>query len=275
MSQSTIQITRLVDGEKRRTTSIAEALEADDLARETWLFACPHDDDIIIGGGLWLAAAIEAGVGAHLVIATDGRMGYCTAAQRATIVQTREAETYAAYQHVGLPREQIHFLGFPDCNLAVFQGRRPLRPGDAYAPRIADHTGLTNSFTHILRKIRPDRVVVTAPTDLHPDHQIVHSELMICLFHASGAIWPELGEPAPLPVVYEQAVYCDFAEPPDMQLKADQAMFDRKLAAIAEFRSQQQIGQLVDRMREAGPIEYLREADFHLYDPSAYHGLFD
>ena len=137
------------------------------------------------------------------------------------------------------------------------------------------YVGLQNAMTFHLRTIQPSRVFVPTPTDLHPDHRITHSELMISLFHASGAIWPELGSPLkPIPTVYEWPVYCDFQEPPNLQIHANQQIFGRKLDSIAAFRSQAQITQLIDNVRANGPYEYLREVNFRFYNPNAYKPLF-
>ena len=245
----------------------------EDVSKETWLFACPHDDDIAIGGGLWLKAACEAGVEVHLLAATDGRMGYCSEDEKATIVQTREAELIASCEKLGLTdASRIHLLGFPDCSLSRYLGRRPAEDGE---PAIAGFTGLQNSFVDSLRAIRPDRLFMPSPMDYHPDHQQVYNEMQISIFHANGAIWPELGEPTEVPAVYDLAIYCDFPSPPNLQLKCDAEDFQAKLDAIACYQSQKQIDLLVQKVKEAGPIEYLREVNFKFYSASAYHGLFE
>ena len=79
---------------------------------------------------------------------------------------------------------------------------------------------MQNAITYALRQIRPNRVFLPTSADLHPDHQIVHEEVLISLFHAQGNIWPELGEPiAEVPKVYEFACYCDFPEPPQIRIE--------------------------------------------------------
>ena len=131
------------------------------------------------------------------------------------------------------------------------------------------------ALTRLLRQVRPTRVFLPTSADMHPDHRIVHEELMISLFHAQGRIWPELGEPtADVPRVYELAVYCDFPEPPQIRLKTPESMFENKLRAISTYGSQEQIGTVVDIQRASGPVEYLRELNFHFYDPQQYHELF-
>ena len=246
---------------------------SEDVAGETWLFACPHDDDIAIGGGLWLKAACEAGVDVHLLAATDGRMGYCSLQEKTTIAQVRQQELIASCAKLGLTdTSKIHMLGFPDCNLSRYLGRRPAEAGE---PEFAGYTGLQNAFTHKLRAIRPHRLFMPSPMDYHPDHQQVYNEMQISIFHANGAIWPELGEPADVPAVYDLAIYCDFPEPPNLQLKCDPAQFQAKLDAIACYQSQRQIDLLVQKVKDAGPVEYLREVNFKFYSANAYLHLFE
>ncbi|MGB1126636.1 MAG: PIG-L deacetylase family protein [Phycisphaeraceae bacterium] len=244
-----------------------------DVSKETWLFACPHDDDIAIGSGLWMKAACEAGVEVHLLAATDGRMGYCSPEEKQTIAQTRAAELVESCKALSLTDEsRIHLLGFPDCNLGQYLGRRPATEGD---PQVAGFTGLQNAFVHKLREIRPTRLFMPSPMDYHPDHQVVYNEMQICIFHANGDIWPELGPPTQVPEVYEMAIYCDFPEPPNLQLKCSDEQFAAKLDAIAAYKSQKQIELLVQKVRDAGPFEYLREVNFKFYSASAYHHLFE
>ncbi|MEM1354382.1 MAG: PIG-L family deacetylase [Planctomycetota bacterium] len=256
-----------------RYDTLAGITGNENMSQETWLFAAPHDDDVAIGGGLWLKAACEAGVDVHLLAATDGRMGYCSLEQRDTITAIREAELYNSCARLGLTdRDKVHLLGFPDCNLGQYLGRRPAEEGD---PQVAGYTGLQNAFVQKLRAIRPTRLFMPSPMDYHPDHQVVYNEMQISLFHAAGEIWPELGEPAEVPEVYDMAIYCDFPSPPTLQLRCDADQLKAKLDAIAAYRSQKQIELLVKQVSEAGPYEYLREVNFKFYSASAYQGLFE
>src|SRR5215204_3047861 len=82
MSQQ-FQFTRLQDGKKQRLATLADAIGMTKTgARETWLFVSPHDDDLVIGAGLWMQAAVQADVDVQVLVVTDGRMGYCTLEQR-------------------------------------------------------------------------------------------------------------------------------------------------------------------------------------------------
>lgn len=274
MPTGSFKFTRLEGTQKQRTTELAQVMRCPDLTQETWLFVSPHDDDMCMGAGLWLQAALQAGVEVYLLVVTDGRMGYCHLEDVHTIIETRRVETYTSCATLGLDQNFIRYIDYPDGGLAMLQGRqaRHERPD---IEDIRGYVGLQNAMTYHLRTIQPHRLILPTPTDLHPDHRITHSEMMISLFHASGEIWPELGPPTELiPKVYEMAVYCEFAGPPNLELRADQKAFDRKLDSIAAFQSQAQIAQLVDNVRKNGPYEYLREANFRLYTPNSYLPLF-
>lgn len=274
MSETFFQITRLDAARKTAYRNFAAAMEADNVARETWLFVSPHDDDLCLSCGLLLQQAVAEGINVQVLIVTDGRMGYCTLEQRDTIADIRRKETYESFALLGIPRQNIDYVGYPDGGLTSLCGRRKAQPGDE-VKAIEGYVGLQNAFTFHLRRTRAARVFVPTNADLHPDHQVTHNELMICLFHAAGTIWPELGEPlADVPKVYELAVYCDFPAPPQLQIEAGAEPFEVKLASIAAYRSQTQIARLVESIRHAGPTEYVRELNFRFYSPNNYKPMF-
>jgi len=240
---------------------------------ERWLFLSAHDDDIVAGAGVTFQAAIAEGVEVHALVTTDGRMGYCRLPQRPIIADVRRQEAQESFKLLNLPPERLHFLGFPDCNLNPYRGRRLTTKGDP--TEIEGASGLQNAYPYMLRKIRPTRVFVPTITDLHPDHRIVNEEMLISLFHAQGKIWPELGDPIEqIPAVYEYATYCDFPEPPQIRIVGPQSMLETKLQAILAYASQEQIEVLIDVQREVGPVEYVREVAFNFYSPQQYHSLF-
>ncbi len=257
----------------RHSTAIADIFHDWSGEHENWLFISPHDDDVVIGAGITLQAALAEGVTTHVVITTDGRMGYCRLPQRRTIARIRGDESREAYRILGLALEHLDFLGFPDCNLNPYRGRHFATIGDP--TEMEGASGLQNAFPYIFRRIRPTRVFLPTPTDLHPDHRIVYEEALISLFHAQGNIWPELGLPiTKIPGVYEYATYCDFATPPQIRLAASAEHLERKLNAIRAFSSQEQIAALVEVQRRVGPVEYIREIEFNFYSPEKYAEIF-
>ena len=225
----------------------------------------------MIGAGLVFQVGIAQGAQVHAAVVTDGRMGFCRFEQRQTIAAIRAEEAKKSFAILGLPPEHLHFLGFPDGHLAICRGAY-FPNGDSQGE---EPLGMQIAFVQLLRQIRPTRVFLPTSSDLHPDHRIVHEELMISLFHAQGEIWPQLGEPiVEVPRVYELAVYCDFPEPPQIRVETPPSMLETKLQAILAYGSQEQIGAVLEIQRAVGPVEYLRELQFRLYAPQQYDKLF-
>lgn len=269
-----VEFVRLVGTERRvgpTLQSVSRHWQGD---KERFMFVSPHDDDAILGAGLFMQLALKEKIPVYILIVTDGSMGYCSLEEMTTISYIRHKETMDCYQSLGIPRENIIWAGFPDCQLSEYRGRRRAKNDDKCA--IANFSGLQNAFTYYLRQIRPTQCFLPTSNDLHPDHRIVYDELLISLFHAGGQIWPEIGEPLDrVPFVHEFGVYCDFPLPPQLQMQATEAHLEQKLKAIAKFRSQKQIDSLIDIVRKGGPEEYMRAVEFRLYQPQRYRNIFE
>lgn len=273
MAQNVYQ--RRVDDKVLTSSNPADVWEDWKGDKESWLFLAPHDDDIILGGGLTFLASLSEGIPTYAAITTNGESGYCYPEHKGKVAQIREAEARASFAAMGLPEDHLFFLGYHDSGLDQFTGH--FWTDDEQAPTtIAGATGLENSYTWLLRKVRPTRVFFPSCTDIHPDHKIVGEELMISIFHASGTIWPELGEPIEsVPILYEYATYCDFLTPPNMRITVTPDLLEKKLAGIAAYKSQDQIGELVELQRQAGCRECVRQIYFKLITPGKYNYLFD
>jgi len=118
------QIVRLVDDERRVASSLHGVSKHWQGQKEHFLFISPHDDDIAIGAGLLVLLAKQEHVPVHILIVTDGSMGYCSEDEKKTIAKIRHEETFNCYQKLGVPRENIVWLDFPDCQLNSYRGRR-------------------------------------------------------------------------------------------------------------------------------------------------------
>ncbi|MHC4157620.1 MAG: PIG-L deacetylase family protein [Planctomycetota bacterium] len=268
------EFVRLVGDERRAGATLQSVSRHWQGNKECFLFISPHDDDAAIGAGLLIQLAKRENVPVHIVIVTDGSMGYCTLDEKEEISGIRRKEAFECYQSLDVPKENIVWLGFPACYVDAYRGRHPASADDKVI--IKGFTGLQNAFTYHLRKIRPTQCFLPTSKDLHPTHRIIHEEFLISLFHASGAIWPELGEPLEkTPYAHEIAVYCDFPEPPQLKAHAPVSFLERKLKAIAAFRSQKQISSIIDIVKHAGPEEYIKALEFKLYNPGRYKDLFE
>jgi LmbE family N-acetylglucosaminyl deacetylase len=242
--------------------------------KEAWLFIAPHDDDIVCGAGLTFLAALQSKINVFAAVVSNGRMGYCTEEQRQTIVQVRREETQASFAHLGLPQENLYLFDYDDGSLLQNMGRRfATDPADPNA--IAGGTGLQNTLTWLLRKIRPTRVFIPNRLDLHPDHKVVYHEAVISVFHAQGVIWPELGVSInTIPFLYEYATYSDFITQPNIRVRVPDNLIEQRLQALALYKSQLQIKLVVEELQKSGGKEYLLEVVFEIFKPEQYEPLF-
>ena len=219
---------------------------------ERWLFLSPHDDDIICGCGLTFISALHCG-----------------------ITTFRRVECTNSFGELGLPKENLFFLGHDDGSLNVQAGRRFATGAPNEGPAIEGACGVQNSLVWLLRQTRPNRLFVPSITDLHPDHKFTNSEAMISIFHAQGTIWPELGEPIPeIPAIYEFATYSNFITPPTLRVRVSEDLFERKINGILQYKSQKQIDLTIKIQRENGVEEFIREAEFDVFDPQRCKKLF-
>ena len=72
-----IEIVRLVGNERRAGETLASVSRHWQGDKERFLFVSPHDD-AVLGGGLLIQLAIREDVTVHILIVTDGGMGYCS-----------------------------------------------------------------------------------------------------------------------------------------------------------------------------------------------------
>lgn len=242
---------------------------------EHWMFVSAHDDDIVCGAGLTLLAAIRNNIRVSCVVTTNGRMGYCRPEHKDTIHLIRREEAKNSFKLLGVKEEDTYLFDYPDSGIGRFAGRQfSDDPNDPTV--IAGATGLQNTYTWVIRKAKPTRVFLPVHTDLHPDHQVTHHEFLICFFHAQGNIWPELGEPiAWVPNLYEYATYSDYASPPDIRIRGDAELLEKKLEGISAYKSQEQIDLLVSGIRNGGPQEYVKEMRFDIIQPKKYNSMFN
>ena len=241
--------------------------------KERWLFVSAHDDDIAAGAGLTLLAGLANGVTTFAAYFANGNMGYCSPEHRLDIARIREKEADRSFEYLGLPKENLFRFNYDDANLLQKSGRRFAELGECN--EMFGASGLQNDITWLLRKVKPTRLFLPNHRDLHPDHQAVHMDMVICIFHAWGPIWPELGEAnSDVPKLYEYATYSDFVSPPTMRIRVPDELVERRLESVAMYESQQQIGLIVEGLRKVGGIEYLLEMEIDLIQHEKYAALF-
>ncbi len=161
----------------------------------------PHDDDAVIGAGYAMMAAKEAGADVYVVIFCRGDAGYSTVEEKATIEKVREEETYDCYERMGIPRDHILRLNFPDFSAIGNIGweKADGRPGDM--PRLL----------RFLRDNKVTRVMVPNHHREHIDHVAAHVMSTFNVPQAGDVALVDNGTPHAVKSVLEYSVWADLA----------------------------------------------------------------
>ncbi|MGH3720897.1 MAG: PIG-L deacetylase family protein [Pseudonocardiaceae bacterium] len=209
------------------------------------LVVVAHPDDVDFGSGGTIAGWIDAGLEVSYCIVTDGDAGGIDpAVPRSAIGVIRQDEQRKAATALGVT--DVEFLGYPDGRLMVsFELRRDI--------------------TRVIRRARPDRMVIPSPhRDLrsvyasHPDHQAA-GEAALC------AIYPDARNPFAHPeLLAEEGLEAHTV--PEVWVMSSNAQadhyvditdtFDRKIAALRAHASQTaHMTTLEERMRGWGSMQ--------------------
>jgi LmbE family N-acetylglucosaminyl deacetylase len=214
-----ISIFGLAQPQPAATPSEANPFES--ASGKTILVISPHPDDDIIGCGGALAFLSRRNNRVIAVFLTSGERGTLDASAKSeTIGAIRKREAAAAYKALGYEAELIWF-GYPDGELDF----APIRE-------------IRIQLIRIIRSRRPEIVFALDPgTTYYRYHYRDHRTAALVSADAVGAaMWPleyaDTGSAYKVPDVY----YFYTAEP---NLKLDiTRVYDRKLAALAQHRSQ-------------------------------------
>jgi LmbE family N-acetylglucosaminyl deacetylase len=168
------------------------------ISHETRLMVfSPHPDDETIGAGGLIQRVLGAGGKVRIVFMTSGD-GYLEGVERENHVthptakdfrsygREREEEARKALAILGVKKEDLSFLGFPDgglCQLLLAfrsdptvytspftKENRP--PSSEIIVSHTDYDGedLKKEIKRLLIEFRPTLVALTPPEDMHPDH---------------------------------------------------------------------------------------------------------
>jgi LmbE family N-acetylglucosaminyl deacetylase len=193
---------------------------------ERALAVTAHPDDVDFGAGGTVAAWTDAGIEVSYCICTDGDAGgFDPEVAREGIPALRRAEQTAAAKEVGV--QDLHFLGYPDGELAV---TRELR----------------RDISRVIRRVRPQRMLIQSPernweflAASHPDHLAAGEA-------ATVAIYPDARNPYAHPALLRDEGLADWVvhevwisghPGPDHWVDVT-GTFERKLAALRSHASQ-------------------------------------
>ncbi|MGC8777478.1 MAG: PIG-L deacetylase family protein [Candidatus Caldatribacteriaceae bacterium] len=167
---------------------------------DTILLIAPHCDDEVLGAGGLLSDAQSQGVKVYVAVITNGdafRVFFSRTKKAVELGYRRQKESLAALQTLGIPRENVFFLGYPDQGLALlwtehWSSSNPYfsrftrnwmdsyftsyRPGSPYSGE-----SLTVELESIISRTRPTIIITASPFDRHPDHWATYNFTMYAL----------------------------------------------------------------------------------------------
>lgn len=120
----------------------------------------PHmDDEVLACGGT--IAQLRQKDRIHLIYATDGSRSPAPLFPRIDRVapdlgSMRVEESRTALKILGVPDQNLHFLGYPEARLKEWKQK------------------YSDSLVKLLKKIKPDHVITPFRYDRHPDHLVVN-----------------------------------------------------------------------------------------------------
>ncbi len=154
------------------------------------LVIAPHPDDELLSTGGVIQQHLESGHKVKVALMTNGdgqRLGpFLPNGHFIKLGIRRQHESIAALKHIGLPAENIYFLGYPDRGLAklwndywgyekLFKSKYTGRDRSPYKNSFtisAPYCGLAvfHDLQTIIKKERPDLIYLPHPSDVHSDH---------------------------------------------------------------------------------------------------------
>jgi len=179
------------------------------------LILSPHPDDEAIGTGGVIQKALKKGAEVKIVIFTNGEhneLAFIVYKKRVILKkkefillgEMRRKETIQAMELLGLPKENIIFLGYPDAGtMAIFtkywQDMPPYRSLLTHITNVpypeclsynAPYKGesILKDLEKIILDFKPTKIFVSHPIDTNKDHRSLYLFLQVALWNLEGKI---------------------------------------------------------------------------------------
>ncbi|MGI0490003.1 PIG-L deacetylase family protein [Pantanalinema rosaneae CENA516] len=134
-----------------RIARLSRSFQWDDLKRSAIVFS-PHQDDETLGCGGTIVQKQQAGAAIKIVFMTDGSGSHSGLMPPQTLAELRQQEAIAAAEQLGLPEQDVIFLGLPDGELSSHQSTA------------------IQKVTDLLYQYQPEEVYIPYYLEPHPDH---------------------------------------------------------------------------------------------------------
>ncbi len=159
----------------------------------------PHDDDAVIGAGYAMLAARDAGAEVYVVIFCRGDAGYSTVEEKTTIEAVREKETFDCYERLGIPKDHILRMNFPDFSAISHLGWE-LSTGKA---------GDMPTILRFLREKKVTRVMIPNHYHEHIDHLAAYLMSSYDVPQSGDAALVDHGDPHSVKSTLQYSVWAD------------------------------------------------------------------
>jgi LmbE family N-acetylglucosaminyl deacetylase len=245
---------------------------------DTILIIAPHCDDEVLGAGGLISDAQSQGVKVYVVVVTNGdafRVLWTRTKRAVELGYRRQKESIAALQALGVPRENVFFLGYPDQGLALlwtdhWSSANPYfsrftrnwmdsyftsyRPGSPYSGE-----NLVLELESIISRTQPTIIITASPFDRHPDHWATYtftlyaleklrlrgtlsSEPRVYWYLVHYGIWPYASGFRPKALLLPPPPLCLPYLDWQLYFPSSSANF-AKMRAIRKYRSQSPLGE--------------------------------
>ena len=240
------------------------------------LILAPHPDDEVIGCAGVIRSTLAAKLPLKVVFLTYGdgsELAFLVHRRRPVIMPEavrslgllRRDEALAAAQSLGVPGDNLTFLGYPDLGtLSIWQGHwgdrraeegvftraKAVPYANAFRPG-APYKGeeILRDLETILREFRPTKLFVSHPADDHPDHRALYLFARVALWELADvpkvALYPYLVHRSHWPVPQGYHPDATLAPPRLSQENVSwqshllkEKDIERKHAALMKHRSQ-------------------------------------
>jgi len=201
---------------------------------ERILVIAPHPDDDVLGCGGLIQHALAAGDSVWVAYMTSGDGSWSSAAvtlgkpfigakDYLRLGRERMAEATDGARVLGLPLNQLIFLGYPDRGLAplwqeywndAFKSPATAATRNPYCVSGRRYTGarVLADVMALLRRLRPDRVFAPHPCDAHTDHWATAAIMAL-----AREVW-NVAETTRFPLMYGYMVHYSPLPEPDEEL---------------------------------------------------------
>lgn len=181
------------------------------------LIVAPHPDDDVIGAGGLIQEAVRLNIPVKIVYLTNGdsnslaflyykKWPVLTSGSALEMGKLRRNEAVEAAGHLGLKKEDLVFLGYPDFGTLnmIKKYWRSAKPFRSILTRVSQvpyplsssyqtpyrPENILNDFKKLLKDFQPTKVFVTHPADDNPDHQAAFLFLQAAVWSLDQEIPP-------------------------------------------------------------------------------------